>query len=62
MPTDISRDAAQELVAEGALLLDVRPEREFADEHIVGARNFPLKAIDATTTAGLDKDRAMVVY
>ena len=62
MATDISRTQVQQLVAEGAFLFDVRPEREFLDEHIVGARHLWLKTIDATTTAGLDRDRAMVVY
>ncbi len=62
MPTDISRDRVQELMAEGTLLFDVRPEREFMDEHIVGAGHLWLKTLDATTTAGLDRDRATVVY
>ncbi len=62
MPIDISRDNVQELVAEGALLFDVRPEREFRDEHITGARHLWLKTLDATTTAGLERDRATVVY
>ncbi len=62
MATDISRDRVQELVAEGALLFDVRPEREFMDEHIAGARHLWLKTLDANTTAGLDRDRATVVY
>ena len=62
MPTDVTRDEVQKLLAEGAQLLDVRPEREFLDEHIVGARHFWLKTIDATTTAALDRDRASVVY
>ena len=62
MPTEIARDRVQELAAEGALLFDVRPEREFMDDHIVGARHLWLKTLDATTTAGLDRDRATVVY
>ena len=62
MPTDISRDRVQQLVADGAVLLDVRPEREFMDEHIVGAGHLWLKTLDATTTAGFDRDRATVVY
>ena len=62
MPTDISRDTVQELVADGAVLLDVRPEREFMDEHIVGARHPLLKTLDATATVGFDRARATVVY
>ena len=37
MPADVSRTEVQQLVADGGLLLDVRPEREFLDEHIAGA-------------------------
>jgi rhodanese-related sulfurtransferase len=62
MPTDISRDRVQELIAEGAVLFDVRPDREYADEHIAGARHLWLKTIDATSTASLDKALATVVY
>ncbi len=62
MPTDVTRDEVQKLLAEGAQLIDVRPDRDFLDEHIVGARHFWLKTIDATTTARLDRDRASVVY
>ena len=62
MPTDVSRTEVQRLVAEGGLLLDVRPEREFLDEHIAGARHLWLKTIDASTTAGFDRERATVVY
>ena len=43
-------------------MFDVRLEREFMDEHIVGARHLWLKTLDATTTAGLERDRATVVY
>ncbi len=62
MPTDIFRDRVQELMAEGALLFDVRPEREFMDEHIVGASHLWLKTLDATTTAVLDRNRPVIVY
>ena len=62
MPTEITRDRVQKLIAEGALLFDVRPEREFIDEHISGARHLWLKTLDAAATADLDRDRATVVY
>jgi phage shock protein E len=62
MTTDVTRAEVQDLVRGGAQLIDVRPEQEFGDEHIAGARHFWLKTLDATTTAGLDRDRATVVY
>ena len=62
MPTEIARDRVEQLVADGAVLFDVRPEREFMDEHIVSARHLWLKTLNAETTAGLDKALATVVY
>lgn len=62
MPTDISRERVEQLVAEGALLVDVRPEGEFGEEHIVGAINIPLKTLDATSAAALDRSRTLIVY
>ncbi len=63
MPTDISRDTVQELVAEGAQLIDVRPDQEYQEEHIAGAINLPLKTLDATTASRvLERSRPVVVY
>ena len=63
MPTDVSRERVQELVAEGAQLVDVRPDAEYQGQHIAGAISLPLKALDAATTASaLDRSRAVVVY
>ena len=52
----------RELLDAGAQLVDVLPEREYAEEHLPGAINIPLKTLDAPTTARLDKTRAVVVY
>ena len=63
MPTDIVREDVQRLVREGAQVVDVRPDAEYQEQHIVGAINLPLKALDAATTASaLDRSRAVVVY
>ena len=62
MPGDITRDEVQRLAREGAQLVDVRPEQEFGDEHIVGAINIPLKMLDAATASGLDRGRPVIVY
>ena len=63
MPTDIDREDVQRLVREGAQLVDVRPDAEYQGQHIAGAINVPLKALDAPTTDGaLDRSRAVVVY
>jgi rhodanese-related sulfurtransferase len=62
MPTSIARDDVQRLLAEGAQLVEVLPEREYGEEHIPGAINIPLKKLDRETTARLDRDRPVIVY
>ncbi len=63
MPTDIVREDVQRLLREGAQLVDVRPDAEYQGQHIVGAINLPLKALDAAATgSALDRNRAVVVY
>ena len=43
-------------------LVEVLPEAEYTDEHLPGAVSIPLKTLDATTTAELDKGNPVVVY
>jgi rhodanese-related sulfurtransferase len=62
MPTDIHRTDVQRLVAEGAQLVEVLPAEEFAAEHLPGAINIPLKALDRAAVAGLDRARPVIVY
>jgi rhodanese-related sulfurtransferase len=52
----------QELVEGGAQLVEVLPAAEYADEHLPGAINLPLKQLDATTAARLDRSRSVIVY
>jgi rhodanese-related sulfurtransferase len=62
MPTSITRDDVQRLLAEGAQLVEVLPEREYGEEHIPGAINIPLKKLDRESTAKLDRARPIIVY
>lgn len=62
MPTDVNRDEVQQMVAAGAQLVDVLPAEEYADEHIAGAINLPLKDLDRETAARLDPSRPVIVY
>jgi len=62
MPTSIARDDVQRLLAEGAQLVEVLPEREYGEEHIPGAINMPLKKLDRESTAKLDRARPVIVY
>jgi rhodanese-related sulfurtransferase len=51
-----------ELLDGGAQLVEVLPEQEYAEEHLPGAINIPLKTLDASSTAQLDQAKAVVVY
>jgi rhodanese-related sulfurtransferase len=63
MSTPIDRDELQRLRREEhAQLVDVLPADEFADEHLPGAINIPLKTLDAESTASLDPQRPVIVY
>jgi rhodanese-related sulfurtransferase len=52
----------RELLDAGAQLVEVLPKPEYAEQHLPGAVNIPLKALDADSTAQLDKTKAVVVY
>jgi rhodanese-related sulfurtransferase len=43
-------------------LVEVLPEQEYRAAHLPGAVNIPLKLLDAETTAGLARNRPVVVY
>ena len=62
MPTEIGRDDVHRLVEGGAQLVEVLPAKEYQDEHLPGAINIPLKKLDQQTTAGLRRDRPVIVY
>ena len=62
MPTQIEIDRLRELLDSGAQLVEVLPAEEFADEHLPGAINVPLKELDARSTATLDRSNPIVVY
>lgn len=53
---------ARELVAEGALLLDVRTDVEFAAGHIPEALNIPMQELPHRLEELGAKDRAIVLY
>lgn len=43
-------------------MVEVLPEREYAEQHLPGAINIPLKQLDAETAATLDRQNPVVVY
>jgi rhodanese-related sulfurtransferase len=63
MPTPIDRDEVQRLRREErAELVEVLPADDFEDEHLPGAVNIPLKALDQHSTAPLDLRTPVIVY
>ena len=62
MATPVALPELEGLIAAGAQLVEVLPEREFQDAHLPGAINVPLKQLNAQTTAALDRGRPVVVY
>jgi rhodanese-related sulfurtransferase len=62
MATRIDLAQLQKLVDGGGQLVEVLPAAEFADEHLPGAINLPLKQLEATTAARLDRSRPVIVY
>ena len=52
----------KQLLDRGAQLVDVLGADEFEHDHLPGAINIPLKQLDATTAARLDRNRAVLIY
>lgn len=57
-----SGSEARELVRGGALLLDVRTAREFAQGHIEGARNIPVGELPTRFSELGEKQGPIVLY
>ena len=63
MATIIPRDEVRRLLDDdGAQLVDVLPADEYADEHIAGAVNLPLKQLNAETVQMLNGSRPVITY
>lgn len=62
MPESVDLAALKRLIGEGAQLVEVLPAEDFAEEHLPGAVNIPLKSLDARGAEQLDRRRPVVVY
>jgi rhodanese-related sulfurtransferase len=62
VPQRIDLTELKRLLDDGAQLVEVLPPEEYADEHLPGAINIPLKQLDAESAAQLDRSKAVVVY
>lgn len=58
----VDATAVSGLAAGGAQIVEVLPREEYAEEHVAGAINIPLKELDADAAARLDRERPVVVY
>jgi len=62
MPTVIDRHSVQQLVRQGAQLVDVLGAKEYEAEHIPGAINIPLKNLDRAAAKWLGSRRPVISY
>lgn len=63
MPRDLDLPDLRKMLAEGnTQLIEVLPEKEYAEEHLPGAISIPLKSMNRDSVAGLDRSRPTVVY
>jgi len=62
MPTTIDLAELDRLLASGAQLVEVLPAKEFDEEHLPDAVSIPLRKIDSTTVAPLERSRPVITY
>jgi len=62
MAESIDLAGLKRLLDGGAQLVEVLPPPEYAEEHLPGAVNIPLKTLNAKSAAQLDRTRPVVVY
>ena len=62
MPKESTREQVQELLAQGAQVVDVLPRDEYDTQHLPGALSIPIRALTAETVSGLSRDQPVVVY
>ncbi|MDQ6819620.1 MAG: rhodanese-like domain-containing protein [Actinomycetota bacterium] len=62
MATGVTLGQLETLIEAGAQVVEVLPDAEYAQAHLPGAINLPLKQLTAETAGVLDRERAVVVY
>jgi rhodanese-related sulfurtransferase len=62
MPRQIDRDGVRRLADQSAQLVEALPASEYAEDHLPGAINLPLRRLEQQATEVLDRHRAVVVY
>ncbi|HWC10230.1 MAG TPA: rhodanese-like domain-containing protein [Acidimicrobiales bacterium] len=59
---DVRRVEVQDLIEDGAQVVEVLPPEEFDEDHLPGAINIPLRRIETDGAQELDKSRPVVLY
>jgi len=62
MPRRIELPELQELLRQGAQLVEVLPREEYEDQHLPGALSIPLKQLTREAASRLDPKQPVVVY
>ena len=62
MSESITYARLRQLLDAGVQLVDVLSARAYRKQHLPGAINIPLNALDERTTAHLDRNRPVAVY
>lgn len=62
MAQEIGREQVRRLMEQGAQVVDVLPANEYAEDHLPGAINLPLRKIEADASRVLDPSRPVIVY
>jgi rhodanese-related sulfurtransferase len=58
----VDLDGLRRLLTDGAQLVEVLPSEEYAELHLPGAINIPLKLLSAEAAKRLEPGRDVVVY
>ena len=58
----VDRNDVQRMVADGAQLVDVLPNKEFETERLAGSISIPLTTLSADTAKRLDRNVPIIVY
>jgi len=62
MPHEIDRDGVRRFMGEGGQIVEVLPANEYAEDHLPGAVNLPLRRLEVEARTVLDPGRPVVVY
>jgi rhodanese-related sulfurtransferase len=62
MPQNINREQVQQMIEQGAQLVEVLGRFQYRQLHLPKAINIPLQSLDRDTAGKLQKNRPIIVY